>query len=592
MARPLSLGQKLPLVVAGLMLLVGAGISVGSYLQVRETAVNAARQHIGDLVRLVGSGQRTGPQLVSAARAAARRDPLKTYLGKPSAAARDAAVAALAGRAGQVLATQIIGADGTVLLSTDTAFDDVPSDFPPAIPPRDSGAVGRLRLVHDSLVYPVTGTIDDHPGVMIVQWRRGLNAGESSPKARKAIGATMLLGNRDGSYWTDFAKVVPGPALEPRSSQLPVEYTRDSSQGPVLAGFVPLDGTPWLFSVETPMNAVLQPAEAFLRRVLLVTLLCVLLGGIASWLYTRRLTTPLRQLTDAADALAAGGRAQSIPTGRNDELGSLATSFDLMGHQIHEARQRLEEKVAERTGELNSALDQLQAAQEALVRREKLAMLGQLAGGVGHELRNPLGVMSNAIYYLEMVLESPPDDVRDYLQLLREQIALSTRIVGDLLDFARATPARRRPTAIGDIVMAQLQRLPPAPRVRIDVRLDGDVPMVEVDPIHIGQVVGNLVTNAVQAMGESGGRIIITAEGIGADDVKLQVTDSGPGVPPELLDQIFEPLFTTKARGIGLGLAVSRALMQANGGDITVANDGTRGATFTITMPAAARVTT
>jgi signal transduction histidine kinase len=402
----------------------------------------------------------------------------------------------------------------------------------------------------------------------------------------------MLLGNRDGSYWTDFAKVVPGPALEPRSSQLPVEYTRNSSQGPVLAGFVPLDGTPWLFSVETPMNAVLQPAEAFLRRVLLVTLLCVLLGGIASWLYTRRLTTPLRQLTDAADALAAGGRAQSIPTGRNDELGSLATSFDLMGHQIHEARQRLEEKVAERTGELNSALDQLQAAQEALVRREKLAMLGQLAGGVGHELRNPLGVMSNAIYYLEMVLESPPDDVRDYLQLLREQIALSTRIVGDLLDFARATPARRRPTAIGDIVMAQLQRLPPAPRVRIDVRLDGDVPMVEVDPIHIGQVVGNLVTNAVQAMGESGGRIIITAEGIGADDVKLQVTDSGPGVPPELLDQIFEPLFTTKARGIGLGLAVSRALMQANGGDITVANDGTRGATFTITMPAAARVTT
>ncbi|HEY3933432.1 MAG TPA: ATP-binding protein [Gemmatimonadales bacterium] len=593
MPRPLSLGQKLPLVVAGFMLLVGAGISIGSYAEVRQTALNAARQHIGDLVTLVGSGQRTGPQLVVAARAVGRRDVVRTFLAHPDSATRVAAFDALAERPGQtILATQLIAADGSVLLSTDSSFDNLPSDFPPAVPPGDSGAVGRLRTVHDSIVYPVSSTIADYPGMMVVQWRRATSASESSQNARHAIGATMLLGNRDGSYWTDFAKVVPGPSLLPRASRQPVEYTREPGHGAVIAGFVPLAGTPWLFSVEIPMSTVLSPADLFLRRVLLVTLLCVVLGGLAAWLYTRRLITPLRQLTAAADTLAAGGQLDSIPVARADELGSLATSFEAMARQIHEARQRLEEKVTERTSELNVALQQLQAAQEALVRREKLAMLGQLAGGVGHELRNPLGVMSNAIYYLEMVLESPPEDVREYLHLLREQVALSTRIVSDLLDFARATPAHRRATALGEVVVAQLQRLPAAPRVRIDVRLDGDLPMVDVDPLHIGQVVGNLVTNAVQAMGDAGGRITIEAEPVGGDDVALRITDSGPGVPPELIDQIFEPLFTTKARGIGLGLAVSRALMQANSGDITVCSDPGHGATFTLTMPAAAGVTT
>jgi signal transduction histidine kinase len=272
---------------------------------------------------------------------------------------------------------------------------------------------------------------------------------------------------------------------------------------------------------------------------------------------------------------------------RADELGRLGESFDVMAGQVQEARLRLEEKVAARTKELNQTLERLQDAQESLVRREKLALLGHLASGVGHELRNPLGVMSNAVFYLEMVLEQAPENVREYLGILRQQIALSGKIVNDLLDFSRINPAQRQPTALKSLAAAQLERLAPLPGITVQQEFPDTLPFVHVDPVHAGQVVMNLLTNAVQAMGEKGGTLKLSGRLNGGSGVLLEVTDTGPGVPPENLERIFEPLFTTKARGIGLGLAVSKSLAQANGGDLMVSSEPGRGATFLFAMPVA-----
>src|SRR5258706_13694720 len=122
-----------------------------------------------------------------------------------------------------------------------------------------------------------------------------------------------------------------------------------------------------------------------------------------------------------------------------------------MAAEVDRSRGNLEHLVEERTRELNDTLFQLHETQESLVRREKLALLGQLASGVGHELRNPLGVMTNAVYYLKMVLESQPKNVHDYLDMLQQQITLSEKIVSDLLDFARSKPPKRSPTSLGDV---------------------------------------------------------------------------------------------------------------------------------------------
>lgn len=588
----LSLRHKVPLVAAGLILLVGAAISTASYVEARQTALAAARQHVADLVQLVGAGQRTGSQALTVTRRLASRPVIASFLAAPTPVNEAAVVATLADPPNpNVAATQIVDHDGRILFNSNPEIDERQGDSPPPLAEiGDSGIVGRIRLVHDSLVYPVSVVVPGSGGASVVQWRKLSASADANRRTQQAIGATILIGNNDGSYWTDLTKVVKAPPPDVRSSKAPIEYTRDPRGGAVIGGFMAMPGTPWMFAAEIPMRDVLAPAYAFFRQILVITLFCVVIGWVATWVFARRLTTPLLHLTDAADAMAAGQPTGEVHIARADELGRLATSFSVMTEQVRDGWQRLEEKVSERTQELNHTLQQLRDTQEALVRREKLAMLGQLAAGVGHELRNPLGVMSNAIYYLEFVLESSPEDVRDYLRMLREQVTLSTKIVTDLLDSARIAPAHRRPTALRSIVDAQLARLPRTDHVQFDDSVNDSLPMVDVDPVHIGQAVYNLLTNATQALGENGGTIAISAEARSEDKVTLRVSDDGPGIGPELIDRIFEPLFTTKARGIGLGLSVSRELVQANGGEIAVRSEPGRGATFTVTIPVAARV--
>lgn len=256
------------------------------------------------------------------------------------------------------------------------------------------------------------------------------------------------------------------------------------------------------------------------------------------------------------------------------------------------ARQHLEERVAERTRELTDTGERLRDAQEALVRREKLAMLGQLAGGVSHELRNPLGVMTNAVSYLDFALHDAPYKVKEYLGILRGQIALSERIVSNLLDLTRVRPPQHGAVSARQLVDRQLQRLGRLDPVQVCMEIPPDLPLLLADEVQAGQVVLNLLTNALQAMGRTGGTLTVRAGLDGARRMRLDILDTGPGIPPDHLEKIFEPLFTTKTRGLGLGLAVSRALARANDGDVTVASRDGEGAAFTLVLPTVAQART
>jgi len=248
---------------------------------------------------------------------------------------------------------------------------------------------------------------------------------------------------------------------------------------------------------------------------------------------------------------------------------------------LQEYSERLEEMVEERTEELRNT-------QEQLVRREKLAVLGQLAGGVGHELRNPLGVISNAVYFLQMTLPDADETTREYLELIAEEVRNSTRIISDLLDFSRTRTPDGAEVEVSELVAQVLKKQPPPENVEVSTELALDLPPVFVDPQQIALVLGNLVTNAYQAMPEGGQLIIKTSEvseKLPKSEVALFVTDTGCGIPPENLAKIFEPLLTTKARGIGLGLATSRILVEANGGSLEVESEMGKGSTFTIRLP-------
>jgi PAS domain S-box-containing protein len=237
---------------------------------------------------------------------------------------------------------------------------------------------------------------------------------------------------------------------------------------------------------------------------------------------------------------------------------------------------RLALDVVERTREL-------QDAQEKLVRQEKLAVLGQLAGGVGHELRNPLAVINNAVYYLKLVQPDADEKVRKYHGVIEHEVRNAEKIITDLLDFARVRSADREPLDVPSLVQRVLERFPPPESLKTILEIPADLPQLYVDVRQMEQVLGNLAVNACQAMAE-GGTLTISAR-LEKDLVAIAVKDTGTGITPGNMKKLFEPLFTTKPKGIGLGLAVSRKLMEANSGRIEAQSEAGQGSTFTLYLP-------
>ena len=593
----LSIERKLPLVIGGLLLLVILALSGAAYVEVRRSATAAAGARLlgvtaqfRDLLRV-----QTGQIRERIARLAA--DPaLVAFTPDARPRQREAALAAL-GRVDvqpeQLVATELRDANGRILLTTrpgETALAGMRvNDVVPATEPGDSAVIGGFRILRDTLIYPVSVRVPGANDLYLVRWRKMAGSQRSREQMTRLVGsnAAIFVGNAGGSEWTDLERPAAAPPLDLASTTPVQRYTRDGRT--YIAGFAPIPGSPWMVAIDFPRDEVMAPVNAFVRRLAVIALIALVLGLLAAWRLSRRITTPIKELTDAAESIAAGDYSRRVNLGMTDEFGVLGTAFSTMATEVQQSRVDLEHKVEERTRDLNDTLHKLSDAQEALVRRERLAMLGQLSSGVGHELRNPLGVMTNAVYYLKTVLAGSPPNVHEYLDILSQQITLSEKIVSDLLDFARSKPPRRTPTDVREVTEKQIARVGAGNGTRIDTDLPGDLPRVLVDPVQLGQIMLNLLTNAVQAM-HGKGRIVVRARAENGG-VRYEVADSGPGIPAQNMEKVFEPLFTTKARGIGLGLAVSRTLARANGGELEAVSTPGQGATFTLTLPAAGSVT-
>ncbi len=244
---------------------------------------------------------------------------------------------------------------------------------------------------------------------------------------------------------------------------------------------------------------------------------------------------------------------------------------------MRELNEALEAKVRERTKQL---LD----AQEELVRKEKLALLGQVADTVGHELRNPLGVMNNAVYFLQTVLADADGTTREYLDIIKDEIGEAERIVSDLLDAVRTKPPRQAAVDVAEVIGQTLRKCDIPASISIKLDIPQTLSPVYADPMHLHQVFWNLITNAVEAMPE-GGMLGIRAEEGPGQALRISITDSGSGIAPENLHKLFQPLFTTKVRRVGLGLVVVKNLTQVNGGNVEVESEPGKGSVFTVTLP-------
>jgi signal transduction histidine kinase len=217
-------------------------------------------------------------------------------------------------------------------------------------------------------------------------------------------------------------------------------------------------------------------------------------------------------------------------------------------------------------------------------RSERLATFGQLVASIGHELRKPLAVMESSVFLLRSRFGAI-EGASKQLDRIANQIRLSDQIVTDLLDMIRDVPAQREPVDAVDVARAAADAVPRPPGARLTVEATPALPRIEVDPVQLRQILVNLLSNGFEAAGPGGEvRLAVRTDG---GDVDLVVADSGPGLDPAVRGRLFEPLVTTKARGIGLGLALVKRIVERHGGTIGY-DPREKGARFVVRLPRAA----
>jgi signal transduction histidine kinase len=220
-------------------------------------------------------------------------------------------------------------------------------------------------------------------------------------------------------------------------------------------------------------------------------------------------------------------------------------------------------------------------------RAERLAAIGQLAGGVAHELRNPLNVVKTSAYFLLHARDPKHEKVREHLQRIEQNVARANGIITALSNFARMPVPELRAFAVGRCVQEALEATPLPGNISVEMDFPAELPPVMGDSEQVRIVFANLIRNAREAMPQ-GGRLTLGARVVG-DALEVAVGDSGVGIAPENLARVMEPLFSTKTQGLGLGLALARAILDKNQGSLSATSEPGRGSTFTVRLRAEAR---
>jgi two-component system, NtrC family, sensor kinase len=350
------------------------------------------------------------------------------------------------------------------------------------------------------------------------------------------------------------------------------------------------------------LSRIDQEVANIRTRAILMTVIQIVLIGVLIALFTRRfVANPIRRLIIGTKAISTMDLEQPINVNSKDELGELATSFDIMRIRLKEALNSLNElthdlenKVAERT-------EQLSSAQRKLSRYDKLTSLGQLAASVAHEINNPISGCLNLSMLMQRILKDdgiPANriaDFRKYLAAISTETTRVGRIVSDLLSFSRRSTPQRADADLNQIVghtITLISHKLELADINLHLWLDSNLPQIQCDRSQIQQVLINLVMNAAEAIRKTGEITIRTRRNVDKDGIVLEVTDTGPGIAPEIVGKLFDPFFTTKeeGKGVGLGLAVVYGIIDAHGGSIDAQNQVNGGAAFTVRLPLKAKI--
>jgi signal transduction histidine kinase len=338
------------------------------------------------------------------------------------------------------------------------------------------------------------------------------------------------------------------------------EYVEDGRRILAVGALLPGNEPPWLVVVEQPVSEAMATA-ARLERQLLTTILLALLGTVVlGYFWGKTFIQRIFALTRVTRSLADGKMDSRVELKGSDEIRELGDAF-------------------------NSMADKLVELQEDIRKQERQVMFGRIAAGLVHDISHPIMNIGNGCKLIVKMWDDA--DYREtFRRMFERELQLVKRVLEDLQNIAKPIPLERFPVELNRSVgetIESMQALAETAGITLQAQLSSEELYVEGDVFALSRVYRNLVVNAIQATAP-GGLVVAAVEGQG-ERVQIRVVDTGCGIPPDRLQAVFEDFVTTKRRGLGLGLAITRKIVEQLGGRISVASEVGKGTTFVIDFP-------
>ena len=320
--------------------------------------------------------------------------------------------------------------------------------------------------------------------------------------------------------------------------------------------------------------------NSFRNKILMANIGFAMILVMLAIIFSRHITTPIHRLIEASQTIGRGNLDKKIVIETNDEIQILANEFELMRGRLQESYQHMEEKIEKRTFEL-------QEAQAQISHQEKMASLGMMAAGIAHEIGNPLTSISSMSQIIKRKSEN--QNISEYVTNILKNIERISRIVRELVDFSRPSSYEEAPGDINEIIKSAVGIIKYDRRSKnltYSLNLEPELPKTVLVSDHLLQVFLNILINSVDACEGSGNEISVTSF-IKNENIHIEFSDKGIGIPVQIQKKIFEPFFTTKevGKGTGLGLTVSYGFIKKLKGEIKVKSEEGKGSIFSVIIP-------
>lgn len=568
----MPLQRRLPLLISILLLCLMVLFSWISYQGVKNAAMRTSRERLLSLSSQFGNlFSQSMAGLTQSTRVVANNPVIRQFLTQPSETNHDSAFALL-NRVRQDSASVLIDIRDTsyrLLLRSSKGDIHTRLNFDSLMRQKTDTSVGLIYAFGDSLYYPVSLAIYNNrkPIGYLVRWRLLTTTPQTVEQLTKLIGskASLSLGNRDGSLWTDMIKPISFHPADTSHLNVPVEYWADGGKK-MIAAINHVPGTPWLVSVEFSEHSILESANRFLKGIILGGFILLIAGIILAWVTSRNIIRPLNRLTEAASGIAGGRYIYAEGIERRDEIGKLARAFNHMIDEVRDARQGLENKIVE-TGEINEQLRSLTAHLQNIREEERI----HIAREMHDELGQLLTAFKMDISWLQKKLDTHPESA------IKDRLRDMNKLTEDAVLFVRKIASELRPSVLDDfglIPALEWHSEEFSKRFGIEVSFRANVRDIKTSSVvatTLFRMYQECLTNVARHAQATKVNSHLAAT---PDKIILTITDDGKGFEPQASDQ---------KKTLGLLGMKERATMA--GGQITVQSAPGKGTSVVIVLP-------